>query len=317
MIIPEYTMLSGVFLSPDPMDGAKSNIPDEEHEIDSQLSDYVRSYRIDDNSVAQFEKAIAIANTLLILGQLLMLLSPIVLIIITSIFNIDLQNIKEADRIYALVSLIIGLIVIPGIFLFLGGFIQKRAKKYDVGEDYWAYHKIAVAIESYQHGDYDSVYNNLNVITISILTIFGSAPIPFPSTGIGNSGLTRKTNKYLKEYIGKLERAENKEQTIKESFTDFILPVTYEIDSVNPEEVESLIENIGKRSSVEPSYWETLTDLVGFGEGAVGNLLFISMVIAISLIGFGVFTYIDDTLGMLVTMILFTSYQIYNTRRST
>lgn len=282
----------------------------EEFEKD-RLEDFSDSNYIDDSRIHIFEKYARLRNTLLSITPILM----ITILISAAIFFSIYQSTEfgELTLVYNTtipigVLLVVFIGIIPLIPMILAKRFFTKAQEMDYNAADWTLHKIASAIKNFMDGDYPESLDDLqerNINEIHMHTFFRN----FDNTS-NHSTLTSTTDGLLKGYIEKVRKSSNIEDTMENTFTDFISPIIAEITAVEEDDQRDLIESIEEFSAEKTSYREAIKRAFDFNI-TLDSIAFRGlMLILFASIGFGVFHFIDSTLGMITTVILYSSFEI-------
>lgn len=274
------------------------------------LEAFANSYTLSQSKAEKFRKTAILGTTCVIYGNILgaayiVALSSILLIVGSDTFRAYL-GISEGNLLFS--SIVLGFPFV----LILGGWaigFRMWRKAYDTGIDdlAWVSHQIASAIRNYQEQNFQRALKDLSNINIHSKALFFDLPLPFFGTP---EAIANDTFYLLDKYIAALEESTDLQRDISNTFERVILPIISEMHAVDEAEITKQIESIFEPDSAF-TYREIIRDALTPGPKWSGRIAKIIIAAAIAGFGLGAFFTIDETVGMIVTIILFSSYEVY------
>lgn len=276
--------------------------------IDHQLGEFIDNYHIETSDIVNLEKLARLSNTLRLIGGFSMPVLAIVVAITIPftrtdppiLFTIQGINFPTTGVLFVI------LFSIPILSILLSRSFLRKAKAIEYSSSDFAHHKIASAITHFRSGEYEKALSNLSDRNVNRITLIRDFEYPGSTT----PALTYGSDEKLDEYISSLEMTDDLAGAMERSFNEFTYRITNEIEAADVEELGEIIQTIDTPPESTVSYKSLIIDT--FRPGPKWSRRFTRLIVlaGIGIIGFGVFHFVDDILGMLTTVALYSSYQI-------
>lgn len=269
------------------------------------LVEFANNHRLDSRQVNKYEKYDSLINYCFSLSFIS--LTVLFVIVMSYLF---LTRDSRPENIVTQSEIILGSIpfIVSFSFTAFGYVFFRKQYSLDISHSEWIYHKVAVSIDRFYDSDYSEVLNILANIDDSSPQIFKIIPL-FPS--LPTNSLKHSTGLMINTYIERLEDSDNTEKNIEQTYEDVAEMLVKEITATDSDEFLDAISRIEENEDTPVRYRELILETLVPNTSTLRKISFISMILLIISIGYGTFELIDEQLGMLVTVALFTSYQIY------
>lgn len=278
---------------------------------DEKLDDFVNEYYIEDPDIIKYGKFARLRNSLISSTLILMMTMMVAFSIFVS--QVDIESLGSMT-IWQDVSFKISTILFSSIYLIaliplIGSrVLLRKSRSMEFSPSAWTNHRIASAIRSYRKESYHDVTESLNERNIH--QIYLHDWLKKFKKASSETTLTSETDNLVANYVSKLNTCDDIENALGETFVDFIYPITREITAVDDEDLRDTVGKIDKSPRSEVTYKEILKDVFLFDVSPSSRVFRAFMLFIFAMIGFAVFYFIDDTLGMLTTVVLYSSFEI-------